>query len=74
MEPYLSKYRLKEYDNLLMQNSILKTKQKSLQLKASHSDEWWNLVQDLLQNDIQILFNELKADETNYRRKLKAYQ
>jgi hypothetical protein len=73
MEPYLSKYRLKEYDNLLMQNIILKTKQKSLQVKASHMNEWWNLVQDLLQNDIQNLFNELKADETNYRRKLKAY-
>jgi hypothetical protein len=26
MEPYLSKHRLKEYDNLLMQNTILKIK------------------------------------------------
>jgi hypothetical protein len=74
MEPYLSKYRLKEYDNLLIQNTIPKTKQKSLQLKAFHIDEWWNLVQDILQNDIQNLFNEFKAYETNYRRKLKAYQ
>jgi hypothetical protein len=32
MEPYLSKHILKEYDNLLMQNTILKIKQKSLQL------------------------------------------
>jgi hypothetical protein len=34
MEPYLSKHKLKEYDNLLMQNTILRTKQKSLQLQA----------------------------------------
>jgi hypothetical protein len=30
MEPYLSKHRLKEFDNLLMQNINLKNKQKSL--------------------------------------------
>jgi hypothetical protein len=52
MEPYLSKYKLKEYDNLLMQNTILRTKQKSLQLQASNVDTWWNLVQDTLQTDL----------------------
>ncbi len=26
MEPYLSKRKLREYDNILMQNTILKTK------------------------------------------------
>jgi hypothetical protein len=38
MEPYMSKNKLKKYDNLLMQNSILRTKQKSLQLQASNVD------------------------------------
>jgi hypothetical protein len=38
MEPYLSKHILKEYDNLLMQNTILKIKQKSLQLQAFNVD------------------------------------
>jgi hypothetical protein len=38
MEPYLSKHRLKEYDHLLMQNTILKIKQKSLQLQAFNVD------------------------------------
>jgi hypothetical protein len=49
MEPYLSQHRLNDYDNLLMQNMILRTKKKSLQLKASNVDTWWNLVQDMLQ-------------------------
>jgi hypothetical protein len=49
MEPYMSKHRLKKYDNLLMQNTILRIKQKSLQLQASHVDTWWNLVQNMLQ-------------------------
>jgi hypothetical protein len=34
MEPYLFKHKLREYDNLLMQNTIMRTKQKSLQLQA----------------------------------------
>jgi hypothetical protein len=44
MEPYLSKHKLREYDNILMQNTILRTKQKSMELHASNVDEWWNLV------------------------------
>jgi hypothetical protein len=57
MEPYLSKHKLREYDNILMQNTILRTKQKSMELQASNVDEWWNLVQDLLQKNIQGLFD-----------------
>lgn len=44
MELYLSKHKLRENDNMLMHNVILRTKQKSLQLKASNVDTWWNLV------------------------------
>jgi hypothetical protein len=72
MEPHLSKHILKEYDNLLMHNIILKTKQKSLQLQAYHVDTWWNLVQDMLQIDLKTLFDEHKAYEA-YKKKLKAY-
>jgi hypothetical protein len=57
MEPYLSKHKLREYDNILMQNTILRTKQKSMELQASNVDEWWNLVQDLLQKNKQGLFD-----------------
>lgn len=32
MEPCLSKHKLKEYDYLFMQNTIMKTKHRSLQL------------------------------------------
>lgn len=32
MEPCLSKHKLKEYDYLLMQNTIMETKHRSLQL------------------------------------------
>lgn len=45
MEPYLSKHQLREYDNLFMQNTILKTKQKSIELGASDIEVQWNLVQ-----------------------------
>lgn len=45
-----------------------------MQLQASKVDEWWNLIQDLLQKDIQGLFNEHKAFEVSYRRNLKGYQ
>ncbi len=72
MEPYLSKHRLKEYDNLLMQNTIIRIKQKSLQLQTSNVDTWWNLVQDFFQIGLKTLFDEHKAYETSYRKKLKA--
>ncbi len=74
MEPYLSKHRLKEFDNLLMQNIILKNKQKSLQLQASNVDTWWNLVQDMFLTNLQTLFDGQKANETNSKRRLKAYR
>jgi hypothetical protein len=35
MEPYSSKHKLREYNNLLMQNIILRTKHKSMELGAS---------------------------------------
>jgi hypothetical protein len=56
-----------------MQNIILRTKNKSMQLQASKVDEWWNLIQDLLYKNIQGLFNEHKVDEVNYQRNLKRY-
>jgi hypothetical protein len=34
MEPYFSKHKLREYNNLLMQNTILSTKHKSMELGA----------------------------------------
>jgi hypothetical protein len=34
MEPYFSKHKLREYNNLLMQNTILRTKHKSMELGA----------------------------------------
>ncbi len=52
MEPYLSKHKLNDYDNLLMQNTILRTKQKSLQLQASNVDTWWNLGEDMFQTNL----------------------
>lgn len=36
MELFLSKHKLKEYDNLLMQNTTMRTKQKSLQMQPSN--------------------------------------
>lgn len=37
-------------------------------------DTWWNLIQDMLQTYLQTLFDEHKANETNYKRRLKAYR
>jgi hypothetical protein len=34
MEPYSSKHKLQEYNNLLMQNTIMRTKHKSMELGA----------------------------------------
>ncbi len=74
MEPYLSKHRLKEYDNALIYNIIMKTKQKSLQLQACNIDTWWNLIHDMFQTDLQTLFDEHKANEASYKRRFKAYK
>jgi hypothetical protein len=46
LELYFSK--VAEYDNLLMQNTIIKTKLQSMELVASNIDVCWNLVQDIL--------------------------
>lgn len=74
MQPYLSKHRLKEYDNLFMQNTISRIKQKSLQLQAFNVDTQWNLVQVMFQTYLQTLFDEHKVDEANPKRRLKTYR
>ncbi len=74
MEPYMSKHILMQYDNLLMQNTNLKTKQKSLQLHASNVDTQWNLVQDMLQTNLQTLFGEHNTYEASYIKRFKAYR
>ncbi len=63
MEPCLSKHKLWEYGDLLMQNIILSTKQKSMETKMSNIDDWWNLVQDLLQKNVWGLFDDHIIDE-----------
>ncbi len=45
-----------------------------MELQISNIDDWWNLVQDLLQKDVHGLFDEHITYENSYRRKLKAYQ
>ncbi len=57
-----------------MQKIIIKIKQKSLQLQASNVDTWWNLIRNMFQTYLQILFDEHKADEASSKRRLEAYK
>jgi len=37
-------------------------------------DTWWNLVQDMFLTNLQTLFDGQKANETNSKKRLKAYR
>lgn len=52
----------------------MRTMQKSLQLQAFNVDTWWNLIQDMLQTNLQTLFDDNKVYEVSYIRRLKAYR
>jgi hypothetical protein len=45
-----------------MHKIILKTKQKSMELKTLNIDEWWNMVHNLLHKDVHGLFDEHRAN------------
>ncbi len=62
-EPCLSKHKLWEYGNLLMQSITLSTKQKPMETKKSDINDWWNLVQDFFQKNVWGLFDDHISNE-----------
>jgi hypothetical protein len=49
LEPYYSKYKLHEYDELKMEYISLVTKQKAMDTPTINVDTWWNLMHDILE-------------------------
>jgi hypothetical protein len=61
---YYSQHRLCVYDEALQMNYIIpKTKMKATKLKETYINKWWNLVQDMVQKEIDNVFNQYHVDE-----------
>lgn len=54
---YYSQHRLCVYDELQMNYINMKTKMKAIKLKQTYINKWWNLVQDMVQKEINSVFN-----------------
>ncbi len=65
--------RLKEYEELLLEHTLLKTQVEALKLKGGKREQWWTLVQDVVQQDIKDAIAHYRADEELDRHKLQAY-
>lgn len=48
IEPYYSQHKLRAFDELQMNYTILRTKMKATKLKETNIDKWWDLVQDMV--------------------------
>jgi len=54
-------------------STLLKTQVEALQLKVGKREQWWTLVQDMVQQDIKDAIARHRDDEELYRHKLQAY-
>lgn len=61
---YYFQHRLCAYDEALQMNYIVsRTKMKATNLKETYINKWWNLVQDMVQKEIDNVFNQYHVDE-----------
>jgi len=71
---YYFQHKLRTYDELQMNYTILKTKMKATKLKETNINKWWDLVQDMVQKEVGNTFDQHHATEELYTTKFKVYQ
>ncbi|CAM6036072.1 unnamed protein product [Sphagnum compactum] len=63
---FIGHNRLQEYEELLLEHTLLKTQVEALKLKGGKREHWWTLVQDMVQQDIKDAIAHYRADEELY--------
>ncbi len=65
---------LKEFDELLLDNILLKMQNQDLGDKNPKWEEWWQFFQEFIEEQIQESMELARYDEQNYQLELHAYQ
>jgi hypothetical protein len=65
--------RLKEFEELLLDNMLLKVQNKALGNKNPKWKEWWQIIQEFMEEQIQENMELTYFDECNYQLKLQMY-
>jgi hypothetical protein len=66
--------KLKEFEELLLDNTLLKVQNQALGNKNPKWKEWWQIVQEFTKEQIQESMELAHSDEQNYQPELHAYQ
>ncbi len=70
---YMDK-QLKEFEELLLDNALLKVQNQTLAHKNLKWKEWWQIVQEITEDQIQNNLEIVHANEEAYLNELVAYQ
>jgi hypothetical protein len=66
--------QLKEFEELILDNALLKVQNKTLADKNLKWKEWWQTVQEIMKEQIQDNLEIAHVDEKAYMKELVAYQ
>jgi hypothetical protein len=66
--------RLKEFEELLLDNTLLKVQNQALGDKIPKWKEWWQIIQEFKEEQIQESMELARLDEESYQLELHAYQ
>jgi hypothetical protein len=62
--------RLKEFEELLLDNTLLKVQNQALGDRNPKWKEWWQIVQEFIEEQIQDNMELARSNEQNYQLKL----
>jgi hypothetical protein len=62
--------RLKEFEELLLDNTLLKVQNQALGDRNPKWKEWWQIVQEFIEEQIQNNMELARSNEQNYQLKL----
>jgi hypothetical protein len=66
--------KLKEFEELLLDNTLLKVQNQALGDKNPKWKEWWQIVQEFIKKHIQDSMKLVHFNEHNYQLELQVYQ
>jgi hypothetical protein len=66
--------RLKDFEQLLLDNTLLKEQNQALGDRNPKWKEWWQIVQEFTEEQIQESMELARSDEQNYQLELHAYR
>ncbi len=73
MNPYGVKKKLEDYEQMLQDYTLMRTKDKMKDFKVE-SKEWWEVVEEYFTKELENNIAQHRTDERILRCKLEAYQ